>query len=176
MVSERFCSFLRSKDSLVLVRLLVFPKSPTGEVAMTVSIPILVVLMTVGIINPSGVDQSESSPAVVEALKQVSPIGFAIRAVCLAEYRGMEFQDPSSNGGKQGFFRRGRNLLRDLPKMGALALVQNGDQVLDELGLGQDDYSGQMKHLAVLSLVNLLLSWIGLRFQALSNESLRQKR
>ncbi|KAG7364450.1 ABC transporter ATP-binding protein [Nitzschia inconspicua] len=147
--------------------------SPTGEVAMTVSIPMLVVLMTVGIINPSGVDQSEPSPAVVEALKQASPIAFAIRAVCLAEYRGMEFQDPNS---KQSFFSRGRNLLRDLPKMGALALVQNGDQVLDELGLGDENYRSQMKRLAMLSLANLLLSWIGLRLQALSNESFSRKR
>lgn len=142
---------------------------------MTVSIPILVVLMTVGIINPSGVDQSEPSPAVVQALKQVSPIAFAIRAVCLAEYRGMEFQDPSAMG-KRGFFARGRNLLLDLPKMGALALVQNGDQVLDELGLGKDNYNGQMKQLAMLSLGNLLLSWIGLRFQALSSDPMPQKR
>jgi hypothetical protein len=133
---------------------------------MTVSIPILVVLMTVGIINPSGVDQSEPSPAVLEALKQVSPIAFAIRAVCLAEYRGMEFQDPSSKGGKRGFFYRGESFLRDFPKMGALALVQNGDQVLDELGLGQDDYRTQMKQLAVISLFNLFLGWIGLRCQA----------
>jgi hypothetical protein len=162
--------------SYLFVCLLFIPKSPTGEVATTVSIPIMVILMTVGVINPSGVDESDPSPAVVEALKQVSPVAYAIRALCLAEYRGMEFQDPTCKGGKRGFFRRGRNLLRDLPKMGALAFVQNGDQVLDELGLGRDDYRGQMNHLAILSLVNLLLSWIGLRFQALSNESMRQKR
>ncbi|KAL3928954.1 MAG: hypothetical protein SGARI_004890, partial [Bacillariaceae sp.] len=135
---------------------------------MTVSIPILVVLMTVGIINPSGVD-TEPAPPVVEALKQVSPVAFAIRAVCLAEYRGMEFQDPLA--GKRGFFSRGRSLLRDLPKMGALALVKNGDQVLDELGLGQQDYKGAMKHLAMISFFNLALSWIGLRFQAVSSQS-----
>jgi ABC-type multidrug transport system ATPase subunit len=144
--------------------------SPTGDVAMTISIPILVVLMTVGIINPSGVDQSEPSPPVVEALKQISPVAFAIRALCLAEYRGMEFQPDPSLDGKRGFFWRGRVLLRDLPKMGALALVQNGDQVLDELGLSKDDYQGAMKHLAMISCFNLVLSWIGLRFQALSNQ------
>lgn len=130
--------------------------------ALTVSVPILVVLMTVGIINPSGASQSDPPPPVVAALKQVSPVAFAIRAVCLAEYRGMEFQNPSA---KKGFFARGKNLMKDLPKMGALALVQNGDQVLDELGLGQEDYKGAMKHLAILSCANLLLSWIGLRFQ-----------
>mmetsp|Transcript_9671 Transcript_9671/g.17011 ORF Transcript_9671/g.17011 Transcript_9671/m.17011 type:complete len:167 (-) Transcript_9671:2193-2693(-) len=150
--------------------------SPTAEVATTAGIPVMVVLMTVGIINPSGVDQSEPPPAVVETLKQLSPIAFAIKALCLAEYRGMEFQDPFARGTRQGFFARGRNLLRDLPKMGALALVQNGDQVLDELGLGNDDYKGAMKRLALLSCTNLVLSWIGLHFQASSDSSGPRKR
>jgi hypothetical protein len=132
--------------------------------------------MTVGIINPSGVDQSEPLPPVVAALKQVSPVAYAIQAVCLAEYRGMEFQSPSIIGRKQGWFARGRSLLHDLPKMGALALVQSGDQVLDELGLGQDDYRGAMKHMAILSCANLLLSWVGLRMQARSNNTGPQKK
>jgi hypothetical protein len=57
-------------------------KSPSGDVAMTVGVPILVVLMTFGIINPSGVDSSEPPPVIVEALKQVSPIAFAIKTLC----------------------------------------------------------------------------------------------
>jgi ABC-type multidrug transport system ATPase subunit len=148
--------------------------SPTAEVAMTAGIPVMVILMTVGTINPSGVDASEPSPALVEALKQISPIAHAIRAVCIAEYRGMEFQDPRANEGN--VFTRGRRMLRDLPKMGALALVQNGDQVLDELGLGEKDYRGAMKHLAILSFGNLILSWIGLKLQAMSSDSGPQKR
>jgi hypothetical protein len=146
-------------------------KSPSADVAMTAGVPILVVLMTVGIINPSGVDSSEPPPVIVEALKQVSPIAFAIKALCLAEYRGMEFsQDPSRMGvGRFGFLTNGWNLLRDLPKMGALALVQNGDQVLDELGLGDGDYEAAMRRLALISLLNLLLSWIGLSFQSASS-------
>ena len=147
--------------------------SPTGEIAMVAGIPILVVMMTVGIINPAGVDQSEPQPALVRALKQLSPIAFAIKALCLAEYRGMEFGDPL-HGKKRNMttiFSRGRHLMRDLPKMGALALVQNGDQVLDELGLEKDSYEGAMKHLAILSFGNLVLSWIGLKIQATSNDS-----
>jgi len=150
--------------------------SPSGEIAMTAGVPIMVVLMTVGVINPAGVDESEPQPAVVSALKQLSPIAFAIKALCLAEYRGMEFGDPS-HGEKRyigDFFLRGRHLLRDLPKMGALALVQNGDQVLDELGLGGDKYEGAMKHLAFLSLGNLVLSWIGLTVQASSTSDQRK--
>jgi hypothetical protein len=140
---------------------------------MTAGVPIMVILMTVGVINPSGVDQSEPSPAVVEALKQVSPIAFAIKAACLAEYRGMEFQDPSASGRQGGIFVRGRRFLRDLPKMGALAFVQNGDQVLNELGLENEDYKGAMKHLAIISFANLILSWIGLMFQASPHHSSR---
>lgn len=148
--------------------------SPTAEVAMTAGIPVMVILMTVGTINPSGVDTSEPQPVLVEALKQVSPIAYAIRAVCIAEYRGMEFQDPQARGGN--VFTRGRRILRDLPKMGALALVKNGDQVLDELGLGKKDYKGEMKHLAILSIGNLLLSWIGLKVQAKSSDSVSQQK
>ena len=147
--------------------------SPTGEIAMVAGIPIMVVMMTVGIINPAGVDQSEPQPVLVVALKQLSPIAFAIKALCLAEYRGMEFGDPlQGNRGNwanwANMFLRGRHLLKDLPKMGALALVQNGDQVLDELGLEKDSYEGAMKHLAILSFGNLVLSWIGLKIQATS--------
>lgn len=144
--------------------------SPTSEIAMVAGIPIMVVMMTVGIINPAGIDQSEPQPVVVGALKQLSPIAFAIQALCIAEYRGMEFGDPP-NAKNGNIFSRGRNLLKDLPKMGALALVQNGDQVLDELGLGEEKYGDSMKHLAFLSFGNLLLSWIGLKIHASSNNS-----
>lgn len=116
--------------------------SPTAEVAMTAGIPVMVILMTVGVVNPSGVDTSEPQPALVEALKQLSPIAYAIQAVCIAEYRGMKFDDQLANKGN--FFSRGSRLLRDLPKIGALALVQNGDQVLDELGMAKEDYKGAL--------------------------------
>lgn len=139
--------------------------SPTAEIAMSSGVPLIVLLMSVGIINPSGVDPENPPPAIVESLKTFSPIAYAIRAVCIAEYRGAIFQSPH----KGGFFRRGRNMLKDLPRMGALALVQNGDQVLDELGLGSETYEGAMKHLVFLSATNLLISWIGLHVQASSD-------
>jgi len=144
--------------------------SPTGEIAMTAGIPIMVVFMTVGVINPAGVDKSDPQPMVVEALKQLSPIAFAIKALCLAEYRGMEFDDllSGTNQKQANIFVRGKNLLKDLPKMGALALVKNGEQVLVELGLGDDNYEGNMKHLAILSFGNLFISWIGLKIQSTS--------
>ena len=136
--------------------------SPTAEIAMTSAVPIMVLLMSVGVINPSGVDSTEPKPVIVEALQCLSPVAYAIKAVCIKEYKGMEFQDPS--GHRKNMFSRGRNVLRDLPKMGALALVKNGDQVLKELGLGNETYSGAMRHLIFLSAANLIISWIGLSF------------
>ena len=75
----------------------------------------------------------------------------------------MEFQRPDHES--KNFFSRGRAVLRDLPKIGALALVKNGDQVLEELGLAKETYTSAMLHLAALSAANLLLSWLGLRLQ-----------
>jgi ABC-type multidrug transport system ATPase subunit len=136
--------------------------SPTAELAMSAGVPLMVILMSVGVINPSGVADATPPPAVVGLLKELSPIAYAVKAVCLAEYTGMEFD---SNKNKSAF-ARGRGLVQDLPKMGAFALVRNGQQVLHELGLSEDTYGGAMKHLAILSAVNLLISWIGLSMQS----------
>jgi hypothetical protein len=146
--------------------------SPTAEIAMSAGVPLMVILMTVGVINPSGVDASNPPPMVVEALKQISPIAFAVKAVCLAEYRGMEFEDPEGPG--RNIFARGRSLMRDLPRMGAFALVQNGEQVLEELGLGDETYEGAMRHLVILSAANLFISWLGLNMQGGSNSGTKK--
>jgi hypothetical protein len=137
--------------------------SPTAEIAMSAGVPVMIILMTVGIINPSGVDSSEPQPAILEALKQLSPIAFAVKAACLAEFRGREFQRPDDE--TRNIFSRGSAVLKDLPKMGALALVKNGDQVLEELGLAKETYKSAMWHLATLSVANLLVSWLGLHLQ-----------
>jgi hypothetical protein len=54
--------------------------------------------------------------------------------------------------------------LKDLPKLGALALVQNGDDVLTNLGLGTAKYADLMRQLGILSGVYLMLSWFGLSY------------
>ena len=46
--------------------------------------------------------------------------------------------------------------------MGALALVQNGDDVLANLGLGTAKYEDLMTRLGLLSGIYLSLSWFGL--------------
>jgi ABC-2 type transporter len=135
--------------------------SPTAELAMSAGVPLMVIFMSVGVINPSGVRANETPSVVVDSLKRLSPIASAIQAVVLGEFRGMVFQRPKQRGG----------WVQDLPKMGALALVQNGEQVLEELGLGQATYRGAMKHLAVLSAMNLFISWVGLQLHSSSRSS-----
>jgi len=129
-----------------------------AEEAMTIGVPLNVILIAVGIINPSGVDASAKTPILIKALQQISPIKLAIEALCIAEFKGMEFDD-----GK-GRWRLSGWRLKDLPRMGGLALVQNGDQVLDALGLADRSYEKVIKELLLLSGCNLLVSWFGLSF------------
>ena len=61
----------------------------------------------------------------------------------------------------KGWFSR----VRDLPRMGGLAMVENGDQVIEALGLAEQTYANAMKHLGVLCTGYLVLSWAGLAMQ-----------
>ena len=122
------------------------------EAATAAAMPIVVILMIVGIINPSGVDPTAASPAFVTLFKYFSPIASAIEALVVAEFSGMKFGTSSSKFGFQN--------LRDLPRMGGLALVQNGDAALDALGLGAVKFDTVLQHTAVLSLLNFGLSWM----------------
>ena len=51
-----------------------------------------------------------------------------------------------------------------MPKLGALAIVKDGDNVLTSLGLGVQDYPSLMMKLVYLSAIYLSISWIGLTF------------
>lgn len=125
----------------------------TVETAMSMGIPLMVVFMVVGIINPSGVAITDDPPnRVMEWIKMGSPIKWAIEALVTAEFRGMVFDKDRDFWGN----------LKDLPRMGGLAMVRDGNEVLDALGLGNAIYYEIMKKLALLSGVYLLFSWMGL--------------
>lgn len=125
--------------------------------ALQAGLPILVVLMLVGVINPSGVDPHRAPPLVAQWMKRISPFASAIHAIMIAEFEGMQFASSSTGP----WFRK----FKDLPRMGAMAMVQNGNQVLNALGLKHETYARAMKHLACLTGINLLLSWWGLCFR-----------
>jgi hypothetical protein len=137
--------------------------TPSADAAMSTGVPLMVVFMVVGIINPSGVDKMRPPPQFLQYLKSASPIKWAVEALCIAEYSGMEFEiEKNARWPWQRF--------SDLPKLGGLAMVRNGNQVLEALGLENATYDGVMKKLTVLSGIYLLFSWVGLHFGGTSFE------
>ena len=125
-----------------------------GDTAMATAMPIMVLFMVVGVINPSGVDrQSSNPPGVVKLLKILSPIKWAVEGVLIGEFQGVDLRQK----GQMPWER-----IRGLPLFGAFAMVQNGDQILASLGLDSATYNGVLQHMALLALANLCLSWVGL--------------
>lgn len=149
-----FCLLTTTLASLGFALGAWLPSGHDQQVAMTASVPVVVLLMVVGIINPSGVDPSFAKPWFVDLMKQISPFSFSIEALCIGEYSGVKRFGATS---KNHWFRKLRR-----PRMGALALVRNGDQVLQALGLHGKTYSWAMKRLAWITLGNLLVSCLGL--------------
>ena len=124
-----------------------------GDTAMATAMPIMVLFMVVGVINPSGVDKNSPVPMAVKLLKVLSPIKWAIEGLLVGEFKGMDLKPR----GQKPWQR-----IRDLPRFGAFAMVQNGAQILGSLGLDDATQDGIIKHLAVLSALNFCISWVGL--------------
>jgi ABC-type multidrug transport system ATPase subunit len=95
------------------------------QYATTSGIPVLVILMVVGIINPSGVDVTKPKPILLRCLKNISPFAYAIEALCIAEYRGVQFYANSDSSSKSTGGKLGSLVarLKDAPRMGGLAMI-----------------------------------------------------
>jgi hypothetical protein len=94
----------------------------------------------------------------MRAAAAASPIGAAIRALLPAELGGARLD-------RSGF------ALRHAPRLGALALVGSGDEVLFRLGLGADRRGGRapswrdgIVRLLIISAGNLLVAVAGALF------------
>ena len=130
--------------------------SSSVDTALSMGVPIMVVLLVVGIINPSGVQSTADEPnGLIRALKLISPIKWSIEALCVSEYKDMQFTRT-----KKKLWRK----ILDLPRMGAFAMVEDGNQVLEALGLGNVVYENILRSLAILAGVNILVSLMGLTF------------
>ena len=148
-----FHSFLLHRSS-VSIGFAIGSIASTAETAMALGVPVLVILMVVGVINPSGVNTDEAPNLVMEWIKLFSPIKWAIEALVTAEFRGMTFEKDRDFWGN----------LKELPRMGGLAMVRDGDEVLDALGLGNANYNEIMINLSKLTGTFLMFSWLGLAF------------
>jgi len=96
-----------------------------------VGCPLLLVYMTLGIINPSGkagVDSggasSAAAPLPLRVLKDLSPIRWGIESILISEMEDLKIEGSS---------------WKNLPRMGAFSLIKDGNQVLDALGITDDD-------------------------------------
>jgi len=87
-----------------------------GERAMAIGAPIMIVHMLTGVIDPAG-QAAQQPSAAMRGLRMLSPIRHAIEGLCVAELGGL---------------RLARNAA-DAPRMGGLALVATGDEVLRRL-------------------------------------------
>ena len=88
--------------------------------------------------------------APLRALAAISPIRWAIDALCISELRGMNFE---------------RGSIGEAPKIGALAMVTTGDQVLSKLGLENRTYRQAMMNLARILAAEVSVAILGLAFQ-----------
>ena len=141
--------------------------TPSQEAAVSTGIPILIIMMIVGVINPSGVDPSVKTPALIRWVKSISPIASAIEALSVAEFTGMQFETAKSFLGWRKF--------RELSRIGGVALVKNGDEVLDALGLKDVKYVDVMRHMMKLSAINFGLCWLFLHFSGSGRKKARTK-
>jgi len=87
--------------------------TPSSDAALAAGMPLVVVHMLTGIVNPGG----EAPSARPKPLAALSPIRWTIRLLLEREFRGAKLEG------------------RDAPRMGGLALVSSGDEVLRRLGL-----------------------------------------
>ena len=100
---------------------------------MALGIPLLVMHMVLGIVNPAGASVTRREPAPLRILSHASPIKWTVRALLCAEMRGMVCRDCAENARRaieQTFIRNqvfDRSSLRHAPRLGGLALVRSGD-------------------------------------------------
>ena len=83
----------------------------------------------------------------MSAVSHASPIKWSVRALCCAELRGLELA-PSS--------------LASVPRMGGLALVRSGDEVLERLGLAQSTAGASLHHLALVTAAECAVALVGM--------------
>ena len=131
---------------------------PGQDAPLAVGLPVMIVHMVLGILNPAGAADAKPPSAAMSVVSHASPIKWSVRALCCAELRGLELA-PSS--------------LASVPRMGGLALVRSGDEVLERLGLAQSTAGASLHHLALVTAAECAVALVGMavttpRFERLS--------
>ncbi|CAE8595040.1 unnamed protein product [Polarella glacialis] len=119
---------------------------PNGERAMATGVPVMSLHMLTGIIDPAGSAAHQPS-GVMLTLRALSPIRYALEALCHAELDGAKLQ--RSPG--------------EAAKLGGLAMASSGDAVLARLGITRS-YREAVLGLVALLALHLLAAMIIMAF------------
>lgn len=137
-----------TKTAASTLGLAVGAAASTAERAVALGGPVMIVHMLTGVIDPAG-QVGHSANQFMELLHGLSPIRYAIEALCVAELRGLDLARSAA----------------DAPRMGGLALVRSGDEVLRRLGV-TNDFEMCVDWLLRLSALHLLVAAVALAVNA----------
>lgn len=121
--------------------------APNADRAMAIGGPVMIVHMLTGVIDPAG-QVGHSAGQLMEMMHTLSPIRYAIEALCTAELGGLDLARSAA----------------DAPRMGGLALVKSGDEVLRRLGV-TNNFETSAEWLLRLSALHLVIAAIALATQ-----------
>lgn len=121
--------------------------APSAERAMAIGGPVMIVHMLTGVIDPAG-QVGHSDGQFMEMMQRLSPIRYAIEALCVAELGGLDLARSAA----------------EAPRMGGLALVKSGDEVLRRLGI-TNDFEASTDWLLRLSALHLFIAAVALAAQ-----------
>merc|ERR1712194_209664 len=111
---------------------------------MGIGAPIMMTHMLTGVIDPAGTTAAQPI-LIMRGLQVISPIRHTIEALCILELKGKSLAFSAL----------------DAPRMGGLALVRTGDEVLARLGV-VSSFDECMRWLAVLFYFHLLAAVVAL--------------
>ena len=122
--------------------------APSTDSALAVGVPVMIVHMVLGVLNPAGVDPTAQPSRLLQLVSHASPIKWSIRHLCCLELRGMELSRSA----------------KEAPRMGGLALVTSGDEVLERLGLEHETSARCTRAQLSLLLAEMAVALAGLHW------------
>mmetsp|Transcript_24845 Transcript_24845/g.58981 ORF Transcript_24845/g.58981 Transcript_24845/m.58981 type:complete len:807 (-) Transcript_24845:42-2462(-) len=129
--------------------------SSNKEVAMAVGVPLMIILLSVGMLTQGDVETMGDESLLVVALQSISPIYYANKAICLQEYHGMLFEDPLTISLFGFIINRMRR--KEMKMKEIVSAAPTGDDIVEELGIGDKTFEDTIRRLVGLSILFLFI-------------------
>ena len=98
---------------------------------MAVGVPLMIILLSVGMLTQGDVTDTQEPSILVVALQSISPIYYANKAICLQEYQGMLFEDPLTISLFGFIINRIRG--KEMKMKEIISVAPTGDDIVEEL-------------------------------------------